>query len=148
SINPTNTYGATKLVVERLVAAAETSKGTARTIFAGVRFGNVMGSRGSVIPLFKQQLAAKRPLTLTAPEMTRFMMTQRQAVRLTMKAAQLAKGGELFVLKMPVIRLGDLVEVIREEMSRRYGLTQEEMKTEVIGLRPGEKMYEELMTLD
>lgn len=148
SINPTNTYGATKLVVERLVVAAESSKGTARTVFAGVRFGNVMGSRGSVIPLFKSQLLARKPLTITDPSMTRFMMTQQQAVQLTMEAAQLAKGGELFVLKMPVIRLADLVTVLQEEVSLKYGVSQEEMKTEIIGLRAGEKMYEELMTYD
>lgn len=148
SINPTNTYGATKLVVERLIVAAESSKGTARTVFAGVRFGNVMGSRGSVIPLFKSQLLARKPLTITDPAMTRFMMTQQQAVQLTLEAAQLAKGGELFVLKMPVIRLVDLVSVVQEEVSIKYGISKEEMKTEIIGLRPGEKMYEELMTED
>ncbi|WP_029421616.1 polysaccharide biosynthesis protein [Alicyclobacillus macrosporangiidus] len=146
AISPTNTYGATKLVVERLVAAAEHAKGSASTVFSAVRFGNVMGSRGSVIPLIKRQLLERRPVTVTDPGMTRFMMTLTQAVELTLRAAVWSHGGELFILKMPVLRLGDLVEVVRDEVSRKYGVPRGEVET--IGLRPGEKRYEELMTED
>ncbi len=146
SISPTNTYGATKLVVERLVAAAEYAKGSANTVFTAVRFGNVMGSRGSIIPLLKQQLAEGKPITVTDSSMTRFMMTLSQAVSLTLRAAELSCGGELYILKMPVLRLGDLVEVVRDEMSKKYGVSKGVLK--IIGLRSGEKRYEELMTED
>lgn len=146
SISPTNTYGATKLVVERLVAAAEYSKGSAHTVFSAVRFGNVMGSRGSIIPLIRRQIMEGKPVTITDPTMTRFMMTQSQAISLTMQAAQNSHGGELFILKMPVLQLGDLFAVVREEVSRKYGISPGRVET--IGLRPGEKMYEELMTED
>lgn len=144
SISPTNTYGATKLVVERLMSAVEEAKGSKTTVFSVVRFGNVLGSRGSIIPLFKQQLLEGRPITVTDRTMTRFMMTLPQAVGLTLQAAELSQGGELYVLKMPVLQLGDLVEVVREEVSKRYGVPKGTIES--IGLRPGEKMYEELMT--
>lgn len=148
AINPTNTMGATKLVAERLISAADFHKGNKRTIFASVRFGNVMGSRGSVIPLFKQQIIKGGPVTVTMAEMTRFMMTVQQAVRLTLEAAKLAIGGEVFVMKMPVIRLQELAEVMIEEFSPLVGYKPQEIAIEYIGLRPGEKMYEELMTLE
>lgn len=144
SISPTNTYGATKLVVERLVAAAESSKGSAATVFSAVRFGNVMGSRGSIIPLMKQQLLAHLPLTVTDDDMTRFMMTLSQAVALMLGAVELSRGGELYIMKMPVVRLGDLVDVVRDEVMRKYGVRFAGIQH--IGLRPGEKRFEELMT--
>ncbi|WP_418792608.1 UDP-N-acetylglucosamine 4,6-dehydratase family protein [Phosphitispora sp. TUW77] len=148
AISPTNTMGATKLVAERLISAADYYKGTSNTVFAAVRFGNVMGSRGSVIPLFKKQIQAGGPLTVTLPEMTRFMMSLSQAVMLTLEAARRAKGGEIFVLKMPVIRLGDLAEIMVEEFAPLCGFRPHEIPVETIGLRPGEKMYEELMTTE
>lgn len=148
TISPTNTYGATKLLAERLISAADYYKGGHKTIFAAVRFGNVMGSRGSVIPLFKKQITEKKYITITDPKMSRFMMTQRQATDLTLKACERALGGEVFILKMPVINLGDLAEIVVEETSSKYGINKEEIKIKQIGLRPGEKMYEELMTLE
>jgi UDP-N-acetylglucosamine 4,6-dehydratase/5-epimerase len=144
SISPANTYGATKLVVERLVKAAEYAKGTANTKFSAVRFGNVMGSRGSIIPLIKKQLQNALPVTVTDLAMTRFMMTLSQAVSLTLQAAELSNGGELYIMKMPVLLLADLVDVIREEVSKKYGVSIGTL--EITGLRPGEKRYEELMT--
>jgi FlaA1/EpsC-like NDP-sugar epimerase len=144
AISPTNTYGATKLVVERLIAAAEVSKGSSKTVFSAVRFGNVLGSRGSVIPLLKQQILARHALTITNPDMTRFMMTQSQAVDLTLQAAERANGGELFILKMPVIKLGTLIDVLEREVCQKYEVAPP--SREIIGLRPGEKMFEELMT--
>lgn len=148
AIAPTNTYGASKLMAERLIASAQYNSGKHETVFAAVRFGNVMGSRGSVIPLFKSQIAEKRRLTVTDLTMSRFMMTLRQATDLTIKAMQQAQGGEVFVLKMPVICLKDLVEVIINEVAKQPGIGKQTIEIQEIGLRPGEKMYEELMTIE
>ncbi|HHY74182.1 MAG TPA: polysaccharide biosynthesis protein [Bacillus bacterium] len=147
AIAPANTYGATKLTAERLVSAAQYQKGPKQTIFCSVRFGNVMGSRGSVIPLFKKQILEQRKVTVTNKEMLRYMMTPYQAISLMLKANEMATGGEVFVLKMPIIKLSDLVEVMIEEVSKKYKIT-DSIGIEEIGLRPGEKMYEELMTED
>lgn len=119
AINPTNSYGATKLLAEKLVQAANYSKGPVKTKFVAVRFGNVMGSRGSVIPLFKKQILEKGKITVTEPNMSRFMMTLKDAVNLVMKSCEISKGGELFVLKMPIIKLKDLSEVIIEEVCKK-----------------------------
>lgn len=146
AINPINAYGATKLLAEKLVQAANYSKGSIRTKFVAVRFGNVMGSRGSVIPFFKKQIMCNGIVTVTDGRMTRFMMTVKQAVNLTLMAAEKALGGEVFVLKMPVILLQDLVDVIIDETSLKYNLNRKKICTQIIGLRAGEKMYEELMT--
>ncbi|MBU5440993.1 UDP-N-acetylglucosamine 4,6-dehydratase family protein [Paenibacillus sp. MSJ-34] len=147
AISPTNTYGATKLMAERLISAAEYQKGPKATIFSSVRFGNVMGSRGSVIPLFKKQILEEQRVTVTDPNMVRFMMTPTQAITLILQANSMAKGGEVYVLKMPLIRLGDLAEAMVEVVAQKYGL-QKEIRIDQIGLRPGEKMFEELMTSD
>lgn len=146
AINPTNSYGATKLLAEKLVQAANFSKGSAKTKFVAVRFGNVMGSRGSVIPLFKKQIEEKRKITVTDPEMTRFMMTLSQAVELIMDAGEKALGGEVFILKMHVIKLYDLAEVVVEEISSKFNIEKEEVELQTIGLRAGERKFEELMT--
>lgn len=148
SISPTNTMGATKLLAERLVAAADHYKGNKDIVLTSVRFGNVMGSRGSVIPLFEKQIATQRRITVTDRDMVRFMMSINQAVALTKKAAMMAKGGEIFVLKMPVVRLGDLAEVVVEETAARLGMSPSDVAWETMGLRPGEKRYEELMTAE
>ena len=145
SIAPTHAYGATKLLAERLVTAAEYYRGASRTIFASVRFGNVMGSRGSVIPFFMEQIRTKGKITVTDLTKTRFMMTLDQAVSLTLRAALIAQGGETMILKMPVICLGDLVEVMIEQLLEANRI-QIRPDVDIIGLRPGEKMYEELMT--
>lgn len=146
AIAPTNTYGASKLMAERLISAAQYQAGSKRTIFAAVRFGNVMGSRGSVIPLFKKQIKEKRRITVTRRDMSRFMMTLPQATKLTLQAMEIAQGGEVFVLKMPVILLNDLAECVIQEYSKQIGINPSSVTIEEIGLRPGEKMYEELMT--
>ena len=148
AISPTNAMGATKLMAERLIVAAEYQKGSSPTVFSAVRFGNVMGSRGSVIPLFVQQIRKQRKITLTSPDMTRFMMTVSEATRLTMEAMQLAGGGEVFVFKMPIVRLGDLAEVIIDLVCEKFGIRVSEVEIKQIGFRPGEKMYEELMTFE
>lgn len=148
AIAPTNTYGASKLMAERLIASAQYNSGNHATVFAAVRFGNVMGSRGSVIPLFKSQIAEKRKITVTNFTMSRFMMTLQQATDLTIKAMKMVQGGEIFVLKMPVICLRDLTEVIVAETAPKLGLEAANIEIQEIGLRPGEKMYEELMTIE
>ncbi|EHJ01494.1 polysaccharide biosynthesis protein CapD [Clostridium sp. DL-VIII] len=148
AINPANSYGATKLLAEKLVQAANFSKGSARTKFVAVRFGNVMGSRGSVIPFFKKQIEEKKKITVTDLEMTRFMMTLSQAVKLIMDAAKISIGGEVFILKMPVIKLRDLAEIVVEETCERLNIEREEVEIETIGLRAGERRFEELMNKD
>ncbi|MFY0543161.1 SDR family NAD(P)-dependent oxidoreductase [Brevibacillus sp. H7] len=145
AIAPTNTYGASKLMAERLISAAQYQKGPKQTVFSSVRFGNVMGSRGSVIPLFCKQIQEKRMVTVTDLNMTRYMMTMTQAVKLMLKANELSLGGEVFVLKMPTILLRDLVDVVIEEVCEKYGI-RDEIQIKEFGLRPGEKRYEELMT--
>ncbi|ETT41089.1 polysaccharide biosynthesis protein CapD [Paenibacillus sp. FSL R5-192] len=147
AISPTNTYGATKLTAERLISATEHHKGAKSTIFSSVRFGNVMSSRGSVIPLFRKQILENRRITLTDPTMLRYMMTPSQAINLILKANGLAMGGEVFVLKMPLINVGELAEVVIENTKEKYGI-QGEVLVDVIGLRSGEKRFEELMTDD
>jgi FlaA1/EpsC-like NDP-sugar epimerase len=145
AVNPTNVMGTSKLMAERLMTAANARSRSGRTIFASSRFGNVLGSRGSVIPLFKQQIEAGGPVTLTHPRMTRFIMTLSQAVGLVMEVVGLAKGGEVFVTKMPVCRIEDLAITMVEELAPRYGYDPQAVAIRVIGPKPGEKYYEELM---
>lgn len=146
AINPTNSYGATKLLAEKLVQAANYSKGNKRTKFVAVRFGNVMGSRGSVVPLFKKQIMEKKIITVTDSNMTRFMMALEEAVNLIIYAAENSVGGELFILKMPVIKLKDLAEVVIKSTCKELVVLLQEIEIQYIGLRAGERMYEELMT--
>lgn len=148
AIAPTNTYGATKLMAERLISSAQYNSGGKRTKFVAVRFGNVMGSRGSVIPLFIKQIKEQRRITITDSKMTRFMMTLNQATALTIKSMQMAFGGEIFILKMPIIALKDLAEVIVEGECSKLNINPSEIDIQEIGVRPGEKLYEELMTLE
>lgn len=146
--NPSNTMGATKLLAERLMSAANYYKGKRKCIFSSVRFGNVMGSRGSVIPLFRQQIKAGGPVTITDQRMTRFMMSMSQAVELVFRSAEMAQGGEVFIFKMSTVNITDLAEVLIEELAPHYGHKAEEIEVKIIGTIPGEKMYEELMTDD
>jgi len=138
--------GATKLLVERLITSAQFSKGSHVTTFACVRFGNVIGSRGSVLNLFREQVRRGGPVTVTAPDMTRFFMRRSEAVELVFKATALMQGGDLFIFKMPVVRLEELVRVVVDELAPRYGRTSQGIEIQEIGLRPGEKLDEELMT--
>lgn len=145
AVNPTNVMGTSKLMGERLMTAANAHRRGARPIFASTRFGNVLGSRGSVIPLFQQQIASGGPVTLTDEQMTRFIMTLEQAVQLVMESTFLAQGGEVFVTKMPIVRIADLAQAMITELAPQYGYLPEEIKLEIIGSKPGEKLYEELM---
>ena len=148
AVNPSNTMGTTKLLAEKLMTSANYYKGERDCVFSSVRFGNVMGSRGSVIPLFRKQIKAGGPVTITDPTMTRFMMSMSQAVELVFKSAEVSQGGEVFIFKMPTINISDLAEVLISELAPRYGHRPEDIKVEIIGTKPGEKMYEELMTED
>lgn len=148
AVNPSNTMGTTKLLAEKLMTAANYYKGTRDCVFSSVRFGNVMGSRGSVIPLFKRQIMAGGPVTITDPTMTRFMMSMSQAIDLVFKSAEVAQGGEVFIFKMPTINISDMTEVLIDELAPRYSHQPEDINIETIGIKPGEKMYEELMTED
>lgn len=148
AVNPTNVMGATKLLAERLITSANYYKGARKTIFSSVRFGNVLGSRGSIIPLFKKQIEHGGPVTITNNEMTRFIMPMREAIDLLFKATGLAQRGEIFVFKMKALKITDLAEVMIEESAKNCGYSPNEIKLKIIGTKPGEKLYEELMTED
>jgi UDP-N-acetylglucosamine 4,6-dehydratase len=146
AVNPVNVMGATKLLMERILIAAQFSTGKHNTRFSCVRFGNVLGSRGSLLDLFRSQIQVGGPVTVTNPEMTRFFMKIEDAVDLVFQASKSMKGGELFILKMPSARLGDIVDVAIEEMAPHFGFAPDDIRIKNIGIRPGEKMHEELMT--
>jgi FlaA1/EpsC-like NDP-sugar epimerase len=145
AVNPTNVMGTSKLMGERLMTAANAYRRNGGPIFASTRFGNVLGSRGSVIPLFKRQISQGGPLTLTDSRMSRFIMTLEEAVRLVMESVFLAHGGEVFVTKMPVVRIEELAYAMIQELAPRYGFEAHQIKVEIIGSKPGEKLYEELI---
>ena len=145
AVNPTNVMGTSKLMGERLMTAANAVRRGGKPIFASTRFGNVLGSRGSVIPVFRRQICRGGPVTLTEPTMTRFIMTLEEAVALVTRSVFLARGGEVFVTKMPVVRIADLAAVMVEELAPRYGRDPDEVPVKVVGSKAGEKIYEELI---
>lgn len=147
---PVNVMGATKLLSEKIVISAEHYteghyKNKHKTVFSTVRFGNVFGSRGSVVPLFYEQIKQGGPVTLTDPNMTRFMMKISQATDLVLKAALLSKGGELYIFKMPVIKIDDLARAMIEVLAPRFSFKPPDIKIKIIGKLRGEKIYEYLM---
>lgn len=144
AVNPTSVMGTSKLMAERLMSAANAQRRDAGPIFASIRFGNVLGSRGSVIPIFRNQIASGGPVTVTDRQMTRFIMSLEQAAQLVMEAVFLARGGEVIVTKMPVLRIEDLAQVMITDLAPTYGLDPEKISIEFIGSKPGEKLYEEL----
>ena len=145
AVNPTNVMGTSKLMGEKIITAAN-ARNNSKTIFSSTRFGNVMGSRGSVVPLFMNQLRKGGPVTLTDKRMTRFIMTIEESVRLVLKSMTIAKGGEVFVTKMPVARIQDLAELMVDVLAPRYGSKKSDIRISEIGAKPGEKLYEELIS--
>jgi len=143
AVNPIGVMGATKLLGEKLVSAEASEK--SNTIFASVRFGNVFQTRGSILPRIEKQISNGGPITLTNPEMKRFFMTKDDAINLIISATTVAKGGETFVLKMPLIKLDELFETMKEILSSKYGYTPSQIKTKITGIRPGEKLIEYLL---
>ncbi|MBM4137052.1 MAG: SDR family NAD(P)-dependent oxidoreductase [Nitrospira sp.] len=146
AVNPTNVMGTSKLMGEKLVTAANIIKDGISTIFSSTRFGNVVGSRGSVVPIFLNQIRKGGPVTITDKKMSRFIMTIEEATRLVLKSVTISKGGEVFVTKMPVIRIQDLADVMIDILAPKYGHKPSEIEKTEIGAKPGEKLYEELMS--
>ncbi len=148
SVNPTNVMGTSKLMGERLISAANCNLRGEGPIFTSTRFGNVLGSSGSVMPIFREQIRRGGPVTLTDPSMTRFIMSIAEAVQLLIDSGRLSCGGEVFVTKMPVVRIQDLAQVMIQELAPGYGHRPEDIQIKLIGVKPGEKMYEELMNIE
>jgi len=138
AVSPANLYGASKLAAERIFVAANNVAGHGATRYAIVRYGNVVGSRGSVVPLFRRRLAeGATSLPITDPRMTRFWITLDQGVDFVVSALEMMQGGEIFVPKIPSMRVADLATAMAPEA-----------KHDVVGIRPGEKLHEALITVD
>ena len=146
AVNPASTLGASKLLCEKLVLDASSYRGPKLSAMSCVRFGNVLGSRGSVTHIFASQIARGGPVTVTDKSMTRFVMLLEEAVALLLRAAELARGGEIFVLKMDGACILDLAQAMIDELAPRFGRNPKDIKIQEIGTRPGEKMHEDLMT--
>lgn len=139
AVNPTNVMGATKLLAEKMVSAVYNKGNYGNTKFGVVRFGNVLHSRGSVLEIWDKQLRSGKKITITDPNMTRFFMDVSECVYMIFEATMHAEGGEIFILKMPSVRIGDLAEAYLELKGRPKNYFT------LIGKRPGEKMHEELV---
>jgi FlaA1/EpsC-like NDP-sugar epimerase len=148
AVNPTNVMGATKLLGEKLITAANAARYDDTSVFASTRFGNVIGSKGSVVPLFARQIRDGGPVTLTDRRMTRFVMSIRDSAELVFKSALYARGGEVFVTKMPVLRIPDLARAMVDMLAPVYGRRPGDIEIEEIGAKAGEKLYEELLTVE
>lgn len=146
AVSPVSTMGATKLLAEKIVSSSQSwTKGH---VLCSVRFGNVLGSRGSITQLVRKQVQRGGPVTLTDPAMTRFMMPIPKAVGLVLEALCQSRGGEMFILRMPALKVCDLLQVLVEEWSSVLNLDPSGVEIKTIGKRPGEKLHEALMTAE
>jgi FlaA1/EpsC-like NDP-sugar epimerase len=146
AVNPTNVMGTSKLMGERIFSAANTVNNNGRQVFSSVRFGNVLGSRGSVVPIFAKQILSGEALTVTDARMTRFVMTVQESAKLLLEAALIACGGEVLVTKMLSMRIIDLAHAMIDLLTARTGMDPGSIPINFVGAMPGEKLYEELMT--
>lgn len=140
ALEPVNAYGMAKALQERLITTANLYDNSTRTVFVSTRYGNVLGSRGSVVPLFQSLIDEGKPLTVTDPSMTRFVLTLKESVDLVLNALEKGVGGEVFVRKMPAHTVGDLVNVMFETVPKN------KRRVKKIGIRPGEKIHESLVS--
>ncbi len=143
-VNAINTLGASKLLSERLVIAAHNYKGHKKTSFCCVRFGNVIGTRGSLVHLISEQLRHNERPFITDKKMTRFLLTEKEAANFILKASAMKQDGAIFVPKMPAVKVIDLIQATIDELCSRYSFKHVTPKE--TGIRTGEKLYEELMT--
>jgi len=144
AVNPVSTMGATKLLGEKITIDAAMRK--KRAICACIRFGNILGSRGSVLRVFERQMIDGGPITVTNPDMTRFVMLAKEAKDLVLNVAATAESGDTFVLKMKAVRIGDFAQVSRAFFSKKYGVDERRISIRHIGMMRAEKVHEELMT--
>jgi len=141
AVAPLNTYGATKMLMERLFISSNYYKGKHRTKFICVRYGNVLGSRGSIVPLLLEQIKTQNKITITDPDMTRFNITMNDALNLIFRTFEEGNGGEVFIPKLKAYKIGDMRDAILET-------TNSNCKEERISIRPGEKFHESLISKD
>ena len=145
--NPTSTLGASKLLAERLTAKASSYRGRGKTIFAIVRFGNVIGSRGSVFQIFLEQIRKGLPITVTDKRMTRFIMSIPEAASLILKITNISKDGEIFILKMPSVRITELAKGILDVYNNKYGANRTKISPiRISTAREGERFHEYLIS--
>lgn len=145
AVNPVSTMGATKLLAEKLTVSAAYQRGGSKTKFAVVRFGNVLGSNGSVVPVWLDQIKENKAVTITNSEMTRFIMLPNHAIDLVLKASAKASGGEIFILKMPSVLITDLAKATIAYYSKKFEVNPKKIKILEIGSKQGEKLHEELI---
>jgi UDP-N-acetylglucosamine 4,6-dehydratase len=146
AVNPANTMGTTKLLGEKLITAGNKYAGRSNLRLASVRFGNVIGSSQSVVPLFHRQIKQGGPVTLTDDRMTRFFLTTNEMADLVTGALRHTEGGEVFLHDMAAIRISELAEVMIEELAPVYNYNPEDIDVDIIGRRVGETLHEEVVT--
>lgn len=143
--SPSSTLGASKLLAERLTMAASTYRSYGNTIFTIVRFGNVIGTRGSVFQIFKEQIMKGSPVTVTDKKMTRFIMSTSEAASLILKATKIARDGDIYILKMPAVKIEDLANSMIEVIGKKYNLTKKSI-IKFSKIREGERLNEYLIS--